>query len=109
MAKVINEGSGCTITARYYGNDGRALSPATVRWRLKDITNNRVLRDWSSITPSGTSDTITVPASLNAIYDDRRQYQDHALSVEANVGLDNQFASEITYKVKNLSAFRTTN
>lgn len=104
--KPVNEGSTCTITARYRDAGGAEFTPSTARYRIRDTTNNRILLDWTSYTPASDTDDLIIPASLNAIYNDRKQYQDHAVAVQVNPGLDTQVTSEIVYKVKNLSAFK---
>jgi hypothetical protein len=70
------------------------------------VTNDRLLQDWTPITVTSDTAQIVVPASLNAINNDRRRYQEHALSVQANVGETEQYTDEVRYKVQNLSAFK---
>lgn len=101
----VNEGSLYTLTARFWGDTNAAITPAAARWRLRDITNNRLLQDWTSLTISTTSVAIAVSPTLNAIYDDSKPFQTHALSVEAEPGTSNQYTEECVYRVKNLSAF----
>ncbi len=103
--KPVNESSACTVTAQFYGVDGLPSTPNTVRGRLRDVTNNRVLQDWTDLSAASSVD-IQVPASLNDIYNDRKALQEHALAVQAEYGQDDQYTDEIRYKVKNLSAFK---
>lgn len=103
---TVNEASTCTVRARFYSPANVPVQPTTARWRLVDVTNNRVLQDWDTIDVTDVYADVIVPASLNVIYSDRVRYQEHALSVQANVGDTEQYTDEVRYKVKNLSAFR---
>ena len=103
---TINEASTCTVRARFYDPASVAVTPTTARWRLRDVTNGRVLQDWTDVAVTNVYADITVPAQLNVIQNDRVRYQEHALSVQANVGDTEQYTDEVRYKVKNLSAFK---
>jgi hypothetical protein len=73
---------------------------------LRDVTNSRVIQDWTSYAPTGTTETIEIAASLNVIHDDRRPFQEHAFAIQVEPGADTQFSDEVRYKVKNLKAFK---
>lgn len=103
---IVKESSACTIRARFFDENDVPATPTTAQWRLRDVTNNRVLQDWTTINVTSSTVQIVVPASLNAISNDRRAYQEHALSVQANVGDSEQYTDEVRYKVQNLSAFK---
>lgn len=104
--KPVNEDSAARFLARFYNASGDEHTPATAQWALRDVTNDRELQPWTSITVSGTTHTLEIPASLHSIYDDRKQYQEHALSIQTDVGLSTQYTSEIQYRVKNLRVAR---
>ena len=103
---IVREASVCTIRARFFDDNDIPATPSSVRWTLRDVTNGRLLQDWTSITATSDTVEITVPAQLNVINNNRRQYQEHALSVQANVGDTEQYTDEVRYKVKNLRAFK---
>lgn len=103
---IVKESSACTVRARFFDENDLPATPTTVRWRLRDVTNGRVLQEWATISASSPIVEITVPASLNAISNDRKQYQEHALSVQADTGDTEQYTDEVRYKVQNLSAFK---
>jgi hypothetical protein len=90
----------------FFNSNGQAFAPTSARWRLRDVTNKRVIQDWTSFTPSDTTEDIEIPASMNEIYDDRQAYQEHAFAIQAEPGADSQFSDEVRYKVKNLKAFK---
>jgi hypothetical protein len=104
--KTIKEASTCTVRARFFSPSDVSVTPTTVRWRLRDVTNNRVLQEWADTTAESGYVDIVVPASLNDIFSDRTRYQEHALSVQANVGDTEQYTDEARYRVQNLSAFK---
>jgi hypothetical protein len=103
---TVKEASVCTVRARFFDGNDVPATPTSARWRLRDVTNDRLLQDWTPITVTSDTAQIVVPASLNAISNDRRRYQEHALSVQANVGETEQYTDEVRYKVQNLSAFK---
>lgn len=103
---IVKESSACTVRARFFDEVDIPATPTTVRWRLRDVTNGRLLQDWTSVSATSPVVEITVPASLNAISNDRKQYQEHALSVQADAGDTDQYTDEVRYKVQNLSAFK---
>jgi len=102
---VVQEASSCTFRVRFYAEDHGEVTPDTVQWRLRDVTNCRVLQDWTSITAAASID-IAIDASLNEIYNSRScGDQVHVLSVQANAGQTNQFSDETRYVVRNLKGF----
>lgn len=103
---TVKESSACTVRVRFFDDNDVPATPTTARWRLRDVTNERLLQEWTDITVASPVVTIIVPASLNAISNDRRRFQEHALSVQANVGETEQYTDEVRYKVQNLSAFK---
>lgn len=102
---VVQEASSCTIRVSFYAEDHSEVTPDAVQWRLRDITNRRLLQDWTTISPAASVD-IAIDATLNEIYNSRG-YGDqvHVLSVQANAGQTNQFSDETRYVVKNLKGF----
>lgn len=102
---LVEEASACTIRARFFDQLGAAVSPSTLRYRLRDVTNCRTIVDWTDLTPGSYVD-IPIDAQSNAIYNACNPYEDHALTVQANYGTDTQFADEIRYAVQNLKGFQ---
>lgn len=106
--KPVNEWSACSFTAYFYGADGQPSTPTGIQWRLRDVSSNRVLQDWTALATGATTVEITVPADLNVIVDDRRRYEEHAIAIRAEPGDDGQYIEELIYQVKNLKAFRSS-
>jgi hypothetical protein len=104
----VNEWSTCSFTAYFYGADGQPSAPSSVQWRLRDVSSNVVLQDWTSLATGATTVEVNVPADLNVIVNDRNRYEDHAIAIRAEVGEDGQYIEELIYQVKNLQAFRSS-
>lgn len=106
MTDIVKEESACTITARFFDPNDVAVTPQTARYRLKDVTNDRVVIDWTDLTPA-TSVDIDVDAEDNRIYDTANASEERVLSVQANYGQANQYADEERYVIENLKGFST--
>lgn len=107
--EFVNEGSACTVRARF-SNLGVLTAPASIRYRIKDVTNDRIVTDWTDV-PAASSIEIEVTAEENAIYNDSSQafrlWEHRVLVVQANYDTDNQFANEIPYMIRNLRGFNS--
>jgi hypothetical protein len=64
---VINALSACYVTASYFDQYDEPYVPAGVLWKLEDVTNEVDVIGWSSLVPSGVSDTITIDGPQNAL------------------------------------------
>lgn len=104
---TIRESSTVTIRTRFFNSDKAPTTPSSARYRLTDITNNRVITDWTDITPAAVVD-VFIPAGSNVIYRDSVAQQEHAFVVQADTGEDVQFTDEVHYYVKNLGGFTST-
>lgn len=106
MRDTVNEESAFTIRARFFDPDDVAVTPQTARYRLKDVTNCRVVIDWTELTPAAFID-IEIDAQDNQIYSRCNASEERVLSVQANYGQSNQFADEKRYVIQNLKGFST--
>jgi hypothetical protein len=102
----IREGSNCTIRTRFFDEDDAATTPISTRYRLRDVTNNRTIVDWTDITPGASVDIYISPES-NAIYRDNTAYQENALVVQADAGLASQWTDEVRYQITNLKGYQS--
>ena len=103
---LVREGSVCTIRARFFNDQKTPAVPTTARYRLRDVTNNRTIVDWTDITPA-TSVVITVSPESNAIYRDNVAFQENALVVQADYGLSTQWTDEYRYQITNLRGYES--
>jgi hypothetical protein len=102
----VREGSVCTIRARFFDDQAIPTAPTTVRYRLRDVTNNRTIVDWTDLTPDLYVEVEISPDS-NAIYNDRCTYQENAFVMQADPGLPTQWVDEVRYQVQNLKGFES--
>jgi hypothetical protein len=104
---LINEASAFTLMARF-ARANVATVPSTVRYRIKDVTNDRLVTDWTDVTPASAV-TIEVTAEENEIYQDSsrpfRRREERVISVQANYDTDSQYTEEIRYLIRNLHGF----
>jgi hypothetical protein len=101
----VNESSALTVTAKVWDDSTdpwTAQVPTTLHYRLDDLTSNRQILDWTSITADDVS-SIAITATQNAILDGCRDYETKQLTVQANRGLSTQSQNVFSYDVRNLA------
>jgi hypothetical protein len=102
----IREGSVCTIRARFFNDQRITTVPITARYRLRDVTNNRTIIDWTDLVPDTFID-VAISAESNAIYRDSLTYQENALVIQADAGLSTQWVDEVRYQITNLVGYQS--
>jgi hypothetical protein len=104
MPNYVNEASAMTVRARFYNYSNDLATPGTIRYLIKDLTNDRVVRDWTSVTPDSDVN-IVIEASDNNLYTHtrkRKRFERRVITVQANAGEENQHSQEVEYWVRNL-------
>ena len=104
--KIVREGSVCRIRSRFFNEDNVATTPIAAQYRLRDVTNNRTIIDWTALSPSTFVDVVIAPES-NAIYRNNVTYQEHAFVMQADPGLATQWTDEVRYQVLNLQGYES--
>lgn len=105
MTTYVNESSAMTVRARFFNETGALVSPTTARYLIRDVSNDRLVRDWSSLSPAATID-IAITATDNEIQDsDRRakRFERRVVTVQADQGTATQRTDEIEYWIRNLA------
>jgi hypothetical protein len=106
--KPVNEASTFTARARFIGMSGEPVIPSSVRYLIKDVDNDRVVLDWTDLSPAASIEWI-IPASANAIHEDhrgrKRRTERRVLTIQSNYGQDTQVSEEEPYVVRNLRGF----
>lgn len=102
--KVISENSEITVTVTRRDSGGNLTAPTTLEWRLKCLTTNQVLSDWTTVTSPQAQQSVTVAASLNAIQDDSNPYEDKEIAFRVNSGASGEEIQVDRYRVRNWSA-----
>lgn len=105
MPRYVNEASGFTLRARFFDTANDATTPESVRYSNRDLSNDRTVRDWTSVTPGAEID-IEVIASDNLCFTNNRRpkrSERRVITVQANAGLPSQRTAEIEYWIRNLA------
>jgi hypothetical protein len=105
MTVYVNESSAMTVRARFFNDTGALVVPISVRYLIRDLTNDREVRGWTSLSPAQVID-IPVSASDNEIQNTGRQakrFERRVVTVQADQGTANQRTDEIEYWVRNLA------
>jgi hypothetical protein len=105
MTHYVNESSAMTVRARFFNETGDLVSPTTARYLIRDISNDREVRAWTSLSPAATID-IAITASDNDIYEhtgSRKRFERRVVTVQADEGTPTQRTDEIEYWVRNLA------
>lgn len=96
------------VQAKFFGRANEQSTPASIRYRIKDVTNDRIVTDWTAVTPAHSID-IEISAQENAIYQDGsrpfQRFETRVLVVQANYDTETQCSNEIQYMIKNLRGF----
>ena len=100
--KTVNEQSPLFVTVVFTDKDGDPLVPASVDWRVDDITNDAQVTDWASISPLATVE-ITIPGTSNIIDDDTNVREVQVITVRVDDGLAGEAHQKLNYKVMNLA------
>lgn len=65
--KQVSERSAQSFTVRFLDSTRSLIAPSTVRWRLKNLETNEIVKDWTSITTPTSEEVITITSDLNTI------------------------------------------
>lgn len=102
MTTYVNEASTCTVRARFRDVNHQLVTPSTVRYLVKDVSNNRIVKDWTSVTP-GSEISIEISGVDNEMYAYRqRPFEHRVVTVQANADEVTQRTDEVEYYIRNL-------
>jgi hypothetical protein len=105
MPTYVNESSTLTVQTRFYNQSNDPAAPTTARYLIRDVSNDRVVRDWTNLAPAPSID-IEIAASDNDIYEHTprgRRFEKRVLTVQTNSGEITQYVDEFEYWVRNLA------
>lgn len=103
--QYVNEASTCTVRARFYNNSNDLAVPESARYSIRDLTNDRIVRDWTSVTVNSQID-IEVSAEDNLCFTNNRRpkrFEERVVTVQVNAGQDSQRTAEVKYWIRNLA------
>ena len=104
MSELIEEGSTVTYRVQFFDASGDPVIPSSARYCIKDLTNDRVVRDWTVVDAADTIDIQIVASDNNVLDRDRRnrkRIEERSLVVQANYGTDSQYVREELYRIRN--------
>lgn len=105
MPAYVNESSAMTVRARFFNETGDLVTPTTARYLIRDISNDREVRAWTTLSPAATID-IPITASDNDLYEhsrSRKRFERRVVTVQADEGTATQRTDEIEYYIRDLA------
>lgn len=75
IKQVVNEGSAVQLTVDHRNESGTLEAPATLYYRVDDLTNEREILDWTAVSTPASSNTITITGTLNALQDREEPFE----------------------------------
>lgn len=106
--EVVDEASTFTVEGFIAGTANVPSTPTTLEYRIVDLTNDRVVRDWTTITPAAIF-SINIVATDNEIYNDSRKsryrFEERVIVISANRDTDLMFNKEERYLIRNLRGY----
>ena len=103
MARIINELSQATITARPFDTSNDPYTPITARYRVDDCRSEKSMVAWTAIAVPSTAMQIIIPGSINTIVCDSHKTEKKVVTVNTDNGLDTAHNEQYTYSVRNLA------
>jgi hypothetical protein len=103
--KRFNEGTNVVARVNFLDDRGAGSAPSTVHYTLRNVTHNRVVIDWTEVSPAATIE-IDIPASFITLVNQGASHEVQELTVVANKDLPTQIPNLTTWRVVNLRAIR---
>lgn len=72
---TYNAGSAVTVPYVSRSDQLEEVDPASTRYRVDDLTNSRIIVDWTAISPSPARGTLIVSAANNAMFGENRSIE----------------------------------
>lgn len=99
---VVNEGTTSYIRVSFIDQDGDALVPSSITYRIDDLGSGQVLLPATSVAPSDSVE-IRVPPAVNSLIDQHASSETRVATIEASYGADGDaLIDEVRWLVKNL-------
>jgi len=96
----INEQTTGYLDVTCKDENGNAITPSSVQYRIDEALTGQEIRDWTSATP-GSPTVITLSAADNECLLDLAE-ETHRVTVKAGYGVGKQITAEYSLTVKNL-------
>ena len=102
MSTTVNEKSPLCVSIAFKDEDGDALTPYSVEWRLDDLETDTEIVDWTALVSPASTMEVIILASNNLIVDETNVREARMFGVRINEGLDSEAHQEFKYHVINL-------
>jgi hypothetical protein len=103
QATDVNEGSTAILTMSFKNELGIATVPTTIQYRIDNISMNKLIKDWTSITP-GSSVDLEITNLENAISTVSPSTKEvRRVTVKWTYAIGKYGTAEYNYNVVNLS------
>lgn len=79
----VNAGSSCRVDYSSRDVDNVLEAPSSMRYRIDNLTDSRVVLDWTTVNTPATEGSVTIPSSLNAMTQQFRDRQLNQVTFEA--------------------------
>lgn len=100
-----NEGATVTVPLTFSDEDLVGVTPSSGSYRVTDVASGTELVATTAFTPSGSTHTLTIPATVQRILAGANAYEMRAVAVEFTYGNPAKTGTgEVVYRVRNLHA-----
>ena len=98
----VNEQSALFLRFSFFDEADSPIEPATIEWRVDDITNGVEVVDWTSIVTPNEVVVVSVSGQTNLIADQSHTFELRRVTVRIDDGLATESSQEKYYRLKNL-------
>ncbi len=98
---IVNEGTTSYIRASFTDQDGEAMVPSSITYRIDDLGSGQNMIPTTSVAPSASVE-IRVPPAVNSLLDQDAARETRVATIEASYGSSDALVEEVRWLVKNL-------
>lgn len=102
---VFDEGEYLQVKVRFEDENHVARIPATARWNLYCMSNDRLVLDWQVVSVTSSEVTVEIPSGANEIIRESNVTEKKLLTVQANYDTDEMVPKSCMWTVKNSPAY----
>jgi len=100
----VNEGSAAILKCRFKRNSTFTTPVCGVNWRIDDLTEDVVIKNWTMFTDpiTGSEIRINLTSHDNMLYNNRNKAELRSVTVSASFGSDNFATGTFKFYIRNL-------
>jgi hypothetical protein len=99
---ITNEGHSFPVTFKVFDADGTEYTPATARYRIHCVTNNRSIRSFTEIGSPAHEMEIDITPDDNVILTESSRLERRLIEVQTDYDTDSQRVYTAEWDVRNL-------